>query len=317
MENHEKESQQTMYDGRDEFYEDSRKSGRRSRKTTVILLILAGLVFSYLVRNGLWLLAMQQSLSGQPGCHLVTRFDWLTPTRHIKDQLLNEARLSNQNLNVMLLIPRLERIHLYYFSKQNEVFADLGFISIWTHAGINEIILYGPDIFRQSWYGSHRYTYFGRTLLDPLFKTYRGWLEKRHSKDRQTVEQPPFVITPYSQSLYFRIIFSIYLLVPLLIITFMVLRIGKVMYIALLYYVGMALLFNVKNLFYSSTFGWLFSRLKFNPPDFFPILFIILLFLLIAFLVYRGFQSIYREKLSFEKIMYILFFILLPLVLRM
>lgn len=278
--------------------------------------VFAALFLVFLLNRGLWFWTTRATLKGIKDVQVVTNINPLARRQELKDRLIRQARQTGKNATVMMLFPRFSRLRLMFFTKKNQSLVNLGLVSIMSHAGMSQFTLFGPDYFRLYWYGDYRYHYFGNTPLDPFFRGMMKWTRNRGIPRTANDFRPVFASLPYESVPFYRLIFSLYLVLPLLGILYLVATRGKAMYTAVIYYGFMVLLFGARDLFYGGTAAWLETVTGIDIPLSLQMGWIVLIGLVFALLFLRGVVVLVKQGVTLQKGMFFLFFILLPLVLR-
>jgi hypothetical protein len=315
MSNYQDQQNGTIYDGK---YDDDTNAPRRlsvAKKLVLLFILIFGLVFAFVANRAMWFVALKSSFQTSGDYNFIQKLDFKVNEVEIKDMLLRKAKKTNRNITIVYLLPKFARMHIFYFSKKNDVFVQMGPFSFRTQAGINELELYGPDIIKFTWYGNYQFFYFGKALLAPVFHWFKDQLIKLQPKRIENDLKEPGIAVSYHWN-QFKLIFTIYFFLPLILITILSKKLGKIMYLGFLYYAVMAMFYDLENLFYLGTFSWLKNFLGMKISYFFRISSIVMIMAALLIPLAYGVWEILRKKLNFENICYILFFILLPISLR-
>lgn len=198
-------------------------------------------------------------------------------------------------------------------------FVNIGMLNVYPEPGITTLSFYPSEIIKTKREKIPATAfYFGHCLFPKLF----GALAT-HISDGGAGKGISFIFNPVEDSKYLKIPYMIYFFLPLLIIILLGAHYPKFI-ISFFYYVGLFLLFDFKRVFFSIPFSWLTNLLGLEVSHIVSA--IISALMLIVFIV-AGFAGIFykrrRDPLDYSGyyLTYwgkglVIFFILLPLVLR-
>jgi hypothetical protein len=199
------------------------------------------------------------------------------------------------------------------FTGSMMTYPGIGFTDIYFHA--SEIV---QTIKKEK---GTRVFYYGNSLFPGLYHKIAQTMIDSEIGEGIRRSDLSFILTPVEDSQYLKIIHYTYFFLPLVMILILASYYGKVFYIAFFYYLGLFLLFDFKRFLFTIPFSWLIDILHLKLSSSTET---IVAAVITALFVIFAFIGLFSRKKRLEKEQaltvwgkgLIVFFILLPLVLR-
>lgn len=279
--------------------------------------ILAILMMLLLVRVGhmglLWYLQSQE-IRNRPRVKLENYvFHGLASENSAKDRLL---RYSDMGARPIAIVSYFDLIHpaVYLISnKGGGTFVDLGRLSIYVRSGETQVLFHPEDIVERRWLGTTQAFYFGEAPLSPIFKSFARIIVARTKPGPEI----SYLIEPMGKMKYLRWSHMIYFYLPLILIVWLSSVYGRGFWISYLYYLGLFLFFDFKQVLVTVPFFWFLDFTNIPLSSGAVLVFSLIILMLFVGLALSGFSQ-WRslEKKGWGRPL-VLFFILLALFLRL
>ncbi len=302
---------QTMYDGK--------AKGKTKRILIGIMILFGILIGSRIINSFIWWGSSYLELKKYPDNRAhIHIFPILKDSASAKEEIKNIAYTQNKDVVIGLLFDLRYKNRLLIFNKkQSSYLIKTGMLMNSAFPGISDLRIYNSDIVKMKYKNKVGVKAFGNSILISVFRSLAKTLED-NAVDGNNKERLKFsyIKPPVIQLKYYQLPYLVYFFLPLILILLLVNTYGKVILLSAIFYIEMLLLFNIKTIFFTGPFYWIFSLFKIEELKIMTMIIIGLFIMIILVLILSGLRNIKKDKITWRKTLIILFFILLPLFLK-
>lgn len=290
-------------------------------KILFVIIFVLGLLFAVRFLNQMlwWNVTKWEIKSSQTG--RIESFNFLG-LANIEKAQKKLSYFSQTSIQEKTIVSYFDLVHPAVFiinNKGAKSFVNIGMMNVYPEPGITTLSFYPSEIIETKRENSPaKALYFGHCLFPKLFETLAA-----HISGDGAGKGISFIFNPVEDSKYLKIPYMLYFFLPLLIIILLGAHYPKFI-ISFFYYAGLFLLFDFKRVFFSVPFSWLTNLLGLEVSH---LVSAIISALMLTVFIAAGFAGIFYKRrrdpmdyrgyyLTYWGRGLVIFFILLPLVLR-